>query len=103
MAGAQALDSASDEYQAAVDAVADRVEAVSGARCTARYNEVETDTEQKLADARQELEDAKAEAAEKLGDAEEQLDEGRAELRTPSAAGQREKPDCQRRKRAAGQ
>ena len=36
VAGAQALDSASDEYQAAVDAVADRVEAVSGARCTAR-------------------------------------------------------------------
>lgn len=35
VAGAQALDSASDEYQAAVDAVADRVEAVSGARCTA--------------------------------------------------------------------
>ena len=79
VAGAQALDSASDEYQAAVDAVADRVEAVSGARCTARYNEVKTDTEQKLADARQELEDAKAEAAEKLGDAEEQLDEGRPE------------------------
>lgn len=85
VAGAQALDSASDEYQAAVDAVADRVEAVSGARCTARYNEVKTDTEQKLADARQELEDAKAEAAEKLGDAEEQLDEGRAELEDAQA------------------
>ena len=85
VAGAQALNSASDEYQAAVDAVADRVEAVSGARCTARYNEVKTDTEQKLADARQELEDAKAEAAEKLGDAEEQLDEGRAELEDAQA------------------
>lgn len=85
VAGAQALDSASDEYQAAVDAVADRVEAVSGARCTARYNEVKTDTEQKLADARQELEDAKAEAAEKLSDAEEQLDEGRAELEDAQA------------------
>ena len=34
VAGAQALDSASDEYQAAVDAVADRVEAVSGAKAT---------------------------------------------------------------------
>lgn len=85
VAGAQALDSASDEYQAAVDAVADRVEAVSGVRCTARYNEVKTDTEQKLADARQELEDAKAEAAEKLSDAEEQLDEGRAELEDAQA------------------
>lgn len=59
VAGAQALDSASDEYQAAVDAVADRVEAVSGARCTARYNEVKTDTEQKLADAKAQLAAAK--------------------------------------------
>lgn len=59
VAGAQALDSASDEYQAAVDAVADRVEAVSGARCTARYNEVKTDTEQELADAKAQLAAAK--------------------------------------------
>ncbi|MFQ9679139.1 MAG: hypothetical protein ACLRZH_02620 [Ruthenibacterium lactatiformans] len=53
VAGAQALDSASDEYQAAVGAVADRVEGGRRARCTARYNEVKTDTEQKLAGARQ--------------------------------------------------
>ena len=94
VAGAQALDSASDEYQAAVDAVADRVEAVSGARCTARYNEVKTDTEQKLADARQELEDAKqelkdgwadyytgkAEAEQKISDAEQELADAKQEI-----------------------
>lgn len=64
VAGAQALDSASDEYQAAVDAEADRVEAVSGARCTARYNEVKTDTEQKLADAEAEIADGEQKLAE---------------------------------------
>lgn len=83
--GAKALSCASDEYQDAVDAVADRIEEISGARCTARYNEVKTEAEQELADARQQLEDARAETDEKLAEAQQQLDEGRATLEDTEA------------------
>ena len=78
--GARDLDAASEEYQSAVDEVADRIEEIADARCVARYNEVKTDAEQQLADARAELADARAEAEEKLADAEQQLADGRAEL-----------------------
>lgn len=78
--GARELNAASDEYQDAVDAVAERIEEISGARCEARYAEVKEQAEQELADARAELEDARAEADEKLADAEQQLEDGRAEL-----------------------
>lgn len=78
--GARALDAASQEYQDAVDAVSDRIEEISAARCLARYNEVREDAREKLDDARTELAEAEAEADEKLDDAARQLDDARAEL-----------------------
>ena len=91
---ADQYDNYSDEYQAAVDAVADRLEAISAAQCTQRraqlidtaneklddarqtYNEKKTEAEQKFAEAEQQL----ADAQQQLDDAKAQLEEGETEL-----------------------
>ncbi len=78
--GASALDAAEQEYRDAVDAVLQRIESISEARCLARYEEVREQAREQLDDARTELAEAEAEAAEQLDDAERQLADGRAEL-----------------------
>ena len=80
----------SDEYKDAVQAVSSRIEAVSGALCQKRYDDVKAQTEQQLADARAQLADAQqdyddgraevAENEEKLADAEAEIEAGEAEL-----------------------
>ena len=59
---ADQYDNYSDEYQAAVDAVADRLTAISGAQCTARREALIDDANAKLADAKQTYDEQKAEA-----------------------------------------
>ena len=88
--GTQEMSCFSDEYDDAVQAVSDRIEAVSGALCQKRYDDVKAQTEQQLADARAQLADAQqdyddgraevAENEEKLSDAEAEIEAGEAEL-----------------------
>ena len=78
--GALALDTAGQEYQDAVDAVSERIEAISGERCLARYEEVREDARKKLDEARTDLAEAEEEAHQQLDDAERQLNDARAEL-----------------------
>lgn len=78
--GAQELNCLGSEYEDLVDEVCERIEAISGAQCQARYAQVKTDAERKLADAQAEYEDAKADAEQQLADAERQLEDGRAAL-----------------------
>lgn len=53
--GTQEMSCFSDEYKDAVQAVSSRIEAVSGALCQKRYDDVKVQTEQQLADARAQL------------------------------------------------
>ena len=88
--GTQEMSCFSDEYKDAVQAVSSRIEAVSGALCQKRYDDVKAQTEQQLADARAQLADAQqdyddgraevAENEEKLADAEAEIEAGEAEL-----------------------
>ena len=73
-------DNFSEEYQAAVDAVAEKVEAISDARCTARRAELIDAASAKLADARAEYDSKKAEAEAQFADAERQLADAQAQL-----------------------
>ena len=73
-------DNFSEEYQAAVDAVAEKVEAISGAQCTARRAELIDDANAQLADARAEYDSKKAEAEAQFADAERQLADAQAQL-----------------------
>ena len=84
---ADLYDNFSEEYQAAVDAVAEKVEAISGAQCTARRAELIGDANTKLADARAEYDSKKveaeaqfAEAERQLANAQKQLDDAKAQL-----------------------
>ena len=73
-------DNFSNEYQAAVDAVAKNVKAISGAQCTARRAELIDDANAQLADARAEYDSKKAEAEAQFADAERQLADAQAQL-----------------------
>ena len=73
-------DNYSDEYQAAVDAVAERVEAISDAQCTVRRETLIDDANAQLADARAEYDSQKAEAEAQFADAERQLNDAQAQL-----------------------
>lgn len=78
--GAKELGTFSDEYENLVKKVSDDIDAISGARCQIRYNDVKADAEKSLADAKTKYDDAKKEADEKLSDARQQLDDGQAEI-----------------------
>lgn len=92
--GAKEQQAYTDEYDEAVEAVFDRIEAIEDVRCEARYNEVMEEAEselekgrqevkdgkQELEDAKQELADAESEAESELASAESELLEGESEL-----------------------
>ena len=100
---ASQYDNYSDEYQAAVDAVAEKLEAISDAQCTARRATLIEEANAKLADARAEYDSQKAAAERqfaaaeaKLADAQAQLDAARSQLEAgeKELAAQKEKlPD----------
>ena len=70
----------SDEYQQAVDAVADRLTAISDAQCETRRAQLIDDANTQLDEAKQTYNDQKAEAEAQFADAERQLDEAQAQL-----------------------
>ena len=80
-------DNYSDEYQAAVDAVAEKLKAIQSVQCTARREELMDTANDKLTEARTEYDSQKAEAERqfaeaeaKLADAQAQLDAAKAQL-----------------------
>ena len=73
-------DNFSDEYQQAVDAVADRLTAISAAQCEVRRASLIDDANAKLDEAKQTYSDKKAEAEAQFADAERQLNEAQARL-----------------------
>ena len=73
-------DNFSDEYQQAVDAVADRLTAISDAQCETRRAQLIDDANAQLDEAKQTYDDQKAEAEAQFAEAERQLDEAQAQL-----------------------
>ena len=84
-AGAGAYDNYSDEYQAAVDAVADRLEEIAPVRAEARRESLIADAERQLADARAEFDRQEADAQAQLAEAEAQLNDAKAQLEAGEA------------------
>ena len=76
-----AVISHSEEYEAIVDLVKERVEAIEEERCEWRYETLRLDTEKKIKDAKNELEDGKRESEEKLADAKQKIEDGENELK----------------------
>ena len=76
--GARDLESYSDEYQARVDEVAEKIEGLGlGA---IRLEQVKSEAQAKLAEAESEYNEGKSQADKELGDAESQLESARKEL-----------------------
>ena len=84
-AGAGAYDNYSDEYQAAVDAVAARLEEIAPFRAEARRESLIADAESQLADARAEFDRQEADAQAQLAEAEAQLNDAKAQLEAGEA------------------
>ena len=80
VSGARNLTAYTDAYDTLIEKVMSRVEAIEGARCEARYQEVMDEAQEKLADAEQELEDGRAEGESELADAREELEEAESEV-----------------------
>ena len=79
--GAQDLISYTDAYDSLIERVQEQVEGIEAERCQVRYDEIVEEANDKLADARQELEDGKKEANEKLADARQELEDGKKKLK----------------------
>ena len=84
-AGTGAYDNYSDEYQAAVDAVAARLEEIAPLRAEARRESLIADAESQLADARAEFDRQEADAQAQLAEAEAQLNDAKAQLEAGEA------------------
>ena len=78
-------DNFSDEYQQAVDAVADRLTAISDVQCETRRAQLIDDANAQLDEAKQTYNEQKAEAEARFADAERQLDEAQAQLDSAKA------------------
>mgnify|MGYP003238064823 FL=1 len=92
VADAAQYDNYSDEYQTAVDTVADRLDAISKEHCVARRAQLIEDATTQLDDAKQTYSEQKAEAErqfaqaeQKLTDAQRELDAAKAQLDTGEA------------------
>ena len=77
---ADRYDNYSQEYQDAVDQVADRLEQISDAQCVQRREQLMDTANEKLDEARQTYNDQKAEAEQKFAEAEQQLDDAQKQL-----------------------
>ena len=78
--GAEELTSYTDAYENLIEKIQTRVEGIAEERCQIRYEDIMSEAEEKLADAREELEDGKKEAEEKLADAWQELEDGKQAL-----------------------
>ena len=84
-AGAGPYDNDSDEYQNAVQAVMDRLEAIAGTQAQQRRQDLIQQAQDQLDDARAEFEQQAADAEAQLADAQNQLDEAKAQLEAGEA------------------
>ena len=78
--GALEQNSMGDAYEATVEQLQNRVEAIQDARCQARYDQILGDAREEIDDAWAEYYDAEAEAQQELADAAQELADGRQEL-----------------------
>ena len=88
--GTQDLISYTDAYDSLIERVQKQVEGIEAERCQVRYDEIVEEANDKLADARQELEDGKKklkdgkkeykDGKKKLADAKKELEDGKARL-----------------------
>ena len=78
--GAAAKQAYSDDYEAVVDKVKAKLEAISSEREAARYNGIMDDANTEIDDARDKLADAKAEAESELDDAWAQIQDGEQQI-----------------------
>lgn len=78
--GALEQNSMAEEYEATVEAVQTRVEAIQDERCQARCDEIRGEAQAEIDDAWQEYYDAEEEAEQELADAAQELADGRQEL-----------------------
>ena len=78
--GAAAKQAYSDDYEAVVDKVKEKLEAISSEREAARYNGIMDDANTEIDDARDKLADAKAEAESELDDAWAQIQDGEQQI-----------------------
>lgn len=93
VADAAGLDTYTDAYDAAVEPVAERLEAISGERTALRRAELVDSANAQLAEAKAEFAEKKAEAEAQLAEAEQKLADAKAELDAGEqeyAAGQKE-------------
>ncbi|WP_242958152.1 FtsX-like permease family protein [Faecalibacterium sp. An121] len=84
-AGAGQYDNDSDEYQNAVQAVMDRLEAIADTQARQRRQDLIQQAQDQLDDARAEFEQQAADAEAQLADAQDQLDEAKAQLEAGEA------------------
>ncbi len=80
ISGAQALSAFSAQYDELIAGRTDAFQALADVREQVRYDEVERDAEQELADAQQEYDDARKDADEQLADAQQELVDAQAEI-----------------------
>ena len=80
VADAAQYDNYSDEYQTAVDTVADRLDAISKEHCVARRAQLIEDATTQLDDAKQTYSEQKAEAERQFAQAEQKLTDAQREL-----------------------
>ena len=80
VADAAQYDNYSDEYQTAVDTVADRLDAISKEHCVARRAQLIEDATAQLDDAKQTYSEQKAEAERQFAQAEQKLTDAQREL-----------------------
>lgn len=99
-AGADAYDNYSDEYQAVVDAVADRLDEIAPVRAEARRESLIEDAQRQLDEARAEFERQEADAQARLDEAEAQLNDAKAQLDAGEAAYESGKAQLEEQKAA---
>ena len=85
VADAAQYDNYSDEYQTAVDAVADRLESISEEHCVTRRAQLINDATTQLDEAKQTYREQKAEAERQFAEAEQKLDDAQKQLNTAKA------------------
>lgn len=78
--GAEEAGGFSKEYRSMVEKAQKEVEGIETVRCQARYDDIQGEANEKIADAEKELGDGKKEAEEKLADAKKDIAEGEEKL-----------------------
>lgn len=78
--GAQSLISYTDGYDNLIEKVEAEIEGIADAQCQVRYDDIRSEAQEELDDARKEYEDGKREAVEELVDARNKLHDAQIEL-----------------------